>query len=232
MSARVLALAAMLGLLVFGGQSLATGAGGGRTAAVRLLRSATPPGAGGWDKPPRAHTRARRGLFSLHHCHRRRHRCRRRGDASSKGRVPPSVARSPSPTPSTQSAPAGVSSPSGGAGSGQVASGGTAPSTETQSSTPSGPARVQVLAKEYSLTLSRSEVPAGKVTVELVNGGEDPHNLHLEEPTARTEAGAFPTSAPKTHPDLTFELKPGSYTLFCALPEHEAKGMKATLTVR
>lgn len=97
---------------------------------------------------------------------------------------------------------------------------------------PTGPARVQVLAKEYSLTLSRSEVPAGKVVVEFVNGGEDPHNLHLEEPTAGSEAGAFPTSAPKAHLDLTLELKPGSYTLFCALLEHEARGMKATLTVR
>jgi plastocyanin len=91
---------------------------------------------------------------------------------------------------------------------------------------------VQVLAKEYSLTLSRTEVPAGKVIVEFVNDGEDPHNLHLEEPTAGSEPGAFPSSAPKTHLDLSFELKPGSYTLFCALPEHEAKGMRATLTVR
>jgi plastocyanin len=91
---------------------------------------------------------------------------------------------------------------------------------------------VQVLAKEYSLTLSRGEVPAGKVIVEFVNGGEDPHNLHLEEALAGTEAGSFPTSAPKTHTDLALELKAGSYTLFCALPEHEAKGMKATLLVR
>lgn len=91
--------------------------------------------------------------------------------------------------------------------------------------------RVQVLAKEYSFTLSRTEVPAGKIIVEFVNGGEDPHNLHLEEAPAGNEAGAFPTSSPKTHADLAFELRAGSYTLFCALPEHEAKGMKATLVV-
>ncbi len=93
------------------------------------------------------------------------------------------------------------------------------------------PARVQVIAKEYSFTLSRAEVPAGKVIVEFVDGGEDPHNLHLEEPTEGTEAGSFPTSAPGFHGDLTLNLHPGTYTLFCSLPGHEAKGMKATLTV-
>jgi uncharacterized cupredoxin-like copper-binding protein len=27
-------------------------------------------------------------------------------------------------------------------------------------------------------------------------------------------------------------MRPGTYVLFCSLPEHEAKGMRATLTVR
>jgi plastocyanin len=90
---------------------------------------------------------------------------------------------------------------------------------------------VQVTAKEYSFTLSRSEVPAGKVIVEFVNGGEDPHNLHLLEAAEGSEAGAFPTSSPGIHLDLELTLRPGSYTLFCSLPGHEAKGMKATLKV-
>jgi plastocyanin len=91
---------------------------------------------------------------------------------------------------------------------------------------------VQVTAREYYFTLSRAEVPAGKVVVEFVNGGEDPHNLHLTEPAAGSEAGSFPTSDPGTHADITLDLHPGTYTLFCSLPGHEAKGMKATLTVR
>ena len=32
--------------------------------------------------------------------------------------------------------------------------------------------------------------------------------------------------------DETLEMRPGSYTLFCSLPEHEQKGMKATLVVQ
>jgi plastocyanin len=91
---------------------------------------------------------------------------------------------------------------------------------------------VQVIAKEYSFTLSRPEVPAGEVIVEFVNRGEDPHNLHFLQATEESEAGAFPNTAPGALQDLKLKLHPGSYTLFCSLPGHEAKGMKATLIVR
>ena len=47
---------------------------------------------------------------------------------------------------------------------------------------------MQVIAKEYSLTLSRAEVPAGKVIVEFVNAGQDEHNLHTTEPAEGSEA--------------------------------------------
>jgi plastocyanin len=116
-------------------------------------------------------------------------------------------------------------------GGGGATAGAPSPAPETSPTGPS-PTRVQVIAKEYSLTLSRAEVPAGKVIVEFDNGGEDPHNLHFTEPSEGTEAGAFPTSSPGTHTDLALELRPGSYTLFCSLPHHEEKGMKATLVVR
>ena len=90
---------------------------------------------------------------------------------------------------------------------------------------------MQVVAKEFSFTLSRPEVPAGEVIVEFLNRGEDPHNLHLAEAGEGSEAGAFPNTAPGVHLDLRVNMRPGSYTLFCSLPGHEAKGMKATLIV-
>jgi plastocyanin len=89
-----------------------------------------------------------------------------------------------------------------------------------------------VIATEYHLTLSRSEVRAGKVIVNFVNDGQDEHNLHTLEPTAGTEAPSVPNTKPGAHPELTMILSPGSYTMFCSLPEHEAKGMKATLLVK
>ncbi len=99
---------------------------------------------------------------------------------------------------------------------------------------PAAPARVQVTAEDTEVQLRplAHEVPAGKVIIEFVNHGQDEHNLHAIEPSEGSEAGSLPNTAPGAHPDLTLNLRPGSYTLFCSLPEHEAKGMKATLVVQ
>jgi plastocyanin len=89
---------------------------------------------------------------------------------------------------------------------------------------------IQVNAVEYSFSLSRTSVPAGKVVLEFRNDGQDPHNLNIapsegpsEEPVGNTPSQGVD--------DVSLEMRPGSYTLFCSLPTHEAKGMKATLTV-
>ena len=85
-------------------------------------------------------------------------------------------------------------------------------------------------AVEYSFTLSRTTVPAGKVILQFVNHGQDEHNLNAvlgEEPSA----GALPNTKASEVRNLSVELRPGSYTLFCSLPEHEQKGMRATLRV-
>jgi plastocyanin len=89
---------------------------------------------------------------------------------------------------------------------------------------------VQVSAVEYSFSLSRTSVPAGEVVLEFVNDGQDAHNLHLEngEGPLTESIGSTPS---KGVDDLHLQMRPGSYTLFCSLPTHEARGMKATLTV-
>lgn len=83
----------------------------------------------------------------------------------------------------------------------------------------------------FRFVLSRPTVPAGKVTIEFVNHGQDEHNLHATEESEGTEAGSLPNTAPNGHLSLTLDLRPGSYNLFCSIPGHEAKGMKATLVV-
>lgn len=90
---------------------------------------------------------------------------------------------------------------------------------------------MQVIAREYSFTLSRPSVPAGRVVIEFVNGGQDPHNLHFTPAAGGSETAAFANTAPGVHSDVAFEMAPGAYTLFCSLPNHESAGMKATLTV-
>ncbi len=99
-------------------------------------------------------------------------------------------------------------------------------------SAPQGPAHVQVSAKEFSLTLSRPNATAGPIVVELVNAGQDEHNLHIRPAGGGPDVGAVGIVLPGHHSDVEFHLAPGSYTFYCALPAHEALGMKATFTVQ
>jgi plastocyanin len=89
---------------------------------------------------------------------------------------------------------------------------------------------VQVSAVEYSFSLSRTGVPAGKVVLQFVNDGQDEHNLDLEA-VEGPPTTAFANTPSKGVSTLELEMQPGSYTLFCSLPTHEQKGMKATLVV-
>ncbi len=85
--------------------------------------------------------------------------------------------------------------------------------------------------ESFRFVLSRSSVPAGKTIIEFVNHGQDEHNLNAAEGSEGEVVGSLPNTPSNDHLSLTVNLKPGSYTLFCSLPGHAAKGMKATLTV-
>jgi plastocyanin len=141
------------------------------------------------------------------------------------------AAAHPQPHSAAPTTPAGnpvaSSSPTSPSGSSEPVEG--QPSEEGSTLPPPLP-EVQVSAVEYHYTLSRTTVPAGKVIIEFVDNGQDEHNLNAQGASGPPVA-SFPTVTPKTVTRQTVELKPGSYTLFCSLAGHEAKGMKATLTV-
>jgi plastocyanin len=114
-----------------------------------------------------------------------------------------------------------------------------APSTPAETASPpeqqspsQGPARLQVSAKEFSFTLSRASAPAGKLVLELVNAGQDEHNLHIRPAAGGPDVGAMPTLLAGHHEDVEFNLPAGTYTFYCGMPGHEALGMKATFTVQ
>jgi plastocyanin len=88
-----------------------------------------------------------------------------------------------------------------------------------------------VKAVEWSYTLSRPEVSAGKVIVELNNQGEDNHNLKLQREGSGDPPLVVPEAAPDEHTTAGFDLPVGSYRLYCSLYEHDEKGMHATLVV-
>jgi plastocyanin len=93
------------------------------------------------------------------------------------------------------------------------------------------PARVQVVAKEFSFGLSRTSVKAGTTVIELANFGQDPHDLRLRRAGARHIAGIGEV-APGRRRELTLKLPRGRYSLWCSVANHRQLGMRATLVVR
>ena len=96
---------------------------------------------------------------------------------------------------------------------------------------PHVPARVQVVAREFSLALSRPMINAGRATIELANFGEDPHDLRLQR-VGGTKIYGWRIAQPGVVEDRTLALAPGRYRLWCSLANHRAFGMLATLVVR
>lgn len=69
------------------------------------------------------------------------------------------------------------------------------------------------------------EVDAGCIDVTYRNEGNLPHTLLIKD------VDGFKLSVGETD-EGTVELEPGTYTLYCDIPGHEAAGMEAQLTVR
>ncbi len=92
------------------------------------------------------------------------------------------------------------------------------------------PARVQVVAQEFRYSLSRSTVRAGHVIVELVNRGQDTHDLDLRR-VGGTHVFRFPNVQPGQIVDRELKLVPGRYVLWCAVADHRERGMRAVLKV-
>lgn len=94
-----------------------------------------------------------------------------------------------------------------------------------------GPARVQVTAKEFFLALSRRSIASGPAIVELVNFGEDAHDLRLQRIGGR-HVYRTPVVQSGDYFDLGVTLGPGRYRLWCGVANHRQLGMNAVLTVK
>lgn len=100
---------------------------------------------------------------------------------------------------------------------------------------PAAPQRIQVTQDEWFLNLSRQRLRPGKVTIEVVNFGQDAHDLVVQ----RLVKGTKPIRFAKQdnflrggRAEKTVTLLAGKYTLWCSLPRHKQRGMVAPLTVR
>ncbi len=94
------------------------------------------------------------------------------------------------------------------------------------------PDRVMVRGTEFDLTVSKSKLTPGRVIVQFVNAGEDPHDLKIQRigDDAEIALGVVP---PGTYSNLDTRLRRGAtYVLWCSLSDHRQKGMEVTLRTR
>ena len=94
-----------------------------------------------------------------------------------------------------------------------------------------GPSRLQVTALEFEYRLSRLSIRPGPAIVELVNYGEDEHDLMIQR-VGGTKRWRVAKILPGERATLSLRLRPGRYRLWCAVADHRAQGMRATLRVR
>jgi len=134
------------------------------------------------------------------------------------------AATTPTPAPPAPSAPSAPSAPGTTTPTAPEDPGPTLPDDPS-----SGGRSVQVQSGEFYLRLSRASVLAGDVRVEFDNSrGEDPHDLKL---LRGSTMHSFDEQPSRGITAKTLHLSAGTWQLFCALPEHAERGMKAQLSV-
>ena len=88
---------------------------------------------------------------------------------------------------------------------------------------------VAISETEFKLDPSDPTVKAGSVTFDVSNDGTTTHNLEVEgdgveEGTDDLDAGSSG--------QLTVDLKPGTYEIYCSIDGHKDLGMEGELTVQ
>ena len=117
----------------------------------------------------------------------------------------------------------------------------TAASTETSSTTESttesttasgggGGEKVDISETEFKLDPANANVKAGTVTFNVSNDGTQVHNLNVEgngieeQATEDLQAGSSG--------QLTVDLQPGTYEMYCSIDGHRDLGMEGQITVK
>ena len=94
------------------------------------------------------------------------------------------------------------------------------------------PDRVQVRGSEFDLVLSKQKLRPGKVIIQFLNNGEDPHDLRIVRAGEETQFG-FGMVGPTEYENLEAGLRrKSSYVLWCSLQGHREAGMEAVLKTK
>jgi uncharacterized cupredoxin-like copper-binding protein len=89
---------------------------------------------------------------------------------------------------------------------------------------------ITVTEREYHIALSAASAPSGRVKLVVKNTGKMPHSLAVKGPGLAMRKTAL--IKPGRSTTLTVTLAAGTFSLWCPVPGHAAKGMKAALHVK
>jgi uncharacterized cupredoxin-like copper-binding protein len=82
---------------------------------------------------------------------------------------------------------------------------------------------------EYKITPADPSVKAGSVTFDISNDGATTHNVEIE---GNGVEEASDDLQPGSSGQLTVDLKPGTYDMYCSIDGHRDLGMEGEITVQ
>jgi uncharacterized cupredoxin-like copper-binding protein len=110
------------------------------------------------------------------------------------------------------------------------------PKTTTTTANPQAmPERTAAAAPEIQVQLIEYEIrmpdtlAAGPQTFHVANAGKQNHNFAIEGNNLSTKLSSDLTRGGTN--DVTIDLKPGTYTVYCPVDKHRGRGMQRTITV-
>jgi plastocyanin len=105
-----------------------------------------------------------------------------------------------------------------------------APSPTPQPTPQPLPSRTSVDLDEWRVTPAYRTLKAGAVEFNAANLGEDDHDFSVRD--ADGDNLRTVELAPGASASVRLTLSAGVYRLYCSLPDHEAMGMRANVTLR
>ena len=105
-------------------------------------------------------------------------------------------------------------------------------STATTTAPTSKPATVvQVTESEFAITPSSFNLTPGYYDFQVTSTGKFPHDLHIVDSNGKELSNTIGRLANGDLVHVRVTLDKGTYTAFCAVADHKARGMVATITV-
>ena len=87
----------------------------------------------------------------------------------------------------------------------------------------------QVQLMEYEIQMPDT-LPAGRTTFQIVNSGKLNHNFAVEGNGIASKLTSDVMRGDTAQ--ITIDLKPGTYTVYCPIDGHRGRGMQRTITVK